>query len=43
MIQVEHLNFKIAQRQLFTNVSFRQPKGSIGAILGPNAAEKQLY
>ncbi|MEX0424108.1 ABC transporter ATP-binding protein [Providencia rettgeri] len=40
MIQVEHLNFKIAQRQLFTNVSFRQPKGSIGAILGPNGRGK---
>ncbi|MCD2526532.1 MULTISPECIES: ABC transporter ATP-binding protein [Providencia] len=40
MIQVEHLNFKIAQRQLFTNLSFRQPKGSIGAILGPNGRGK---
>ncbi|MDH2397045.1 ABC transporter ATP-binding protein [Providencia rettgeri] len=40
MIQVEHLNFKIAQRQLFTNLTFQQPKGSIGAILGPNGRGK---
>lgn len=40
MIQVEQLNFKIAQRQLFTDLNFRQPQGSIGAILGPNGRGK---
>ncbi|QXX81207.1 ABC transporter ATP-binding protein [Providencia sp. R33] len=40
MIHVEQLNFSIGQRQLFTDLSFRQPKGSIGAILGPNGRGK---
>ncbi|EJD6538199.1 ABC transporter ATP-binding protein [Providencia rettgeri] len=40
MIDVEQLNFTIGQRQLFTDLSFKQPKGSIGAILGPNGRGK---
>ncbi|GAB1439699.1 molybdate ABC transporter ATP-binding protein MolC [Providencia sp.] len=40
MIQVEHLSFMIGKRQLFTDLSFHQPKGSIGAILGPNGRGK---
>lgn len=40
MINVEHLSYMINRRQLFHNLSFRQPKGSIGAILGPNGRGK---
>lgn len=40
MIDVKHLNFSIGHRQLFTDLSFNQPKGSIGAILGPNGRGK---
>ncbi len=40
MIHVEHLDYMINRRQLFHDLSFRQPEGSISAILGPNGRGK---
>ena len=40
MIKVDQLHYAIGKRQLFESLSFNQPKGTIGAILGPNGRGK---